>query len=100
MINVWYPSDRSVIGKPSPYLSRIMPSVKTVVHEQSNTPLEKLSYLDRPINTHSIFKTPISGSQARYPVIIFSHGMQSYVGRSYTSLLEDLAKSWLYCSRH
>ncbi len=91
MINVWYPIDRSIKGKPFPYLSQIMPHVTTVISQQSNTSLEKLSYLNAPIKTHSIFNSPISASRARYPVIVFSHGMQSYVTRSYTSLLEDLA---------
>ena len=92
MVHVWYPADKDTKGEPYPYLSQIMPHVKKIIFETTDTAsLEQLKYLDAPIKTHSFYNAPISNAQPTYPVLIFSHGMGTTVARLYTSILEDLA---------
>ncbi len=102
MIHVWYPcfanstkvgpTDKRVSGEPDPYLDKVMPHVKKIIYETTDTPsLEQLNYLDAPIKTHSFYNAPISQAQPEYPVVIFSHGLGSGAAQLYTSILEDLA---------
>ena len=75
-----------------PYLALEMPHVKKIIYETTDiTSLQELAYLDASIATHSFYNAAVSRYQTKYPVLIFSHGLGSYIARLYTSVLEDLA---------
>lgn len=101
MIQVWYPADANPSSHKAtpdgpaeefyPYLSQEMPYVKETISGYYELPLEQLCHLDKPIKTHSIYNAPVSSLQNQYPILLFSHGLGTCIGRLNTCILEDLA---------
>jgi dienelactone hydrolase len=81
MVQIWYPADKQSRGTKAPYifdLEKIRPSIEKY---WENMPA---------VHTQAMLNIPISRSEGKYPVLVFSHGMNS--GRFlYTSILQELA---------
>ena len=81
MVQVWYPAVHSEGRETEPYVpnfERLKPSLN---QDWPGMPQFK---------THAIFDAPLNPDRRLYPVLIFSHGMNS-ARFYYTSLLEELA---------
>ena len=85
MVQIWYPADSTQGRLYEPYVpdfDRLKASLK---QDWPGMP----SFIPN-LKTHAILSAPVALAQERYPVLIFSHGMNSS-RFFYTSLLEELA---------
>ena len=83
--HIWYPAE-PIGGTVAPYIDNLLPDNE--IFRQSYTFAE----IERVMNTRSHAFTGVSVSRAekRYPVIVFSHGLNR-VSAHYTTFLENLA---------
>ena len=89
MIQFWYPTDRSRVSKPAPYVpdKRVLPVlIGSQYGGQSQGVIESLGN----IKTHASLGPPISRKRAKFPTIILSPGLGE-PRSNYTSFSEELA---------
>lgn len=91
MVQLWYPAE------PSPALPRARyidhPAVARATARAFGLPAFTFDHL-RLVRTHARVDAPVAAGEARYPVLLFSHGLGGGRGQS-TALAEELA-SWGY----
>ena len=81
MVQIFYPVDEKSSGKKAPYIFGL---------KKIRSSIEKY-WKDMPeIRHEAIFNAPISKKEGKYPVLIFSHGMNSS-RFLYTSISQELA---------
>jgi len=85
MVQIWYPTDSSQARKYEPYVPDFDRLKSSLIQYWPEMP----SFVPS-LKTHAILGAPLSVARERYPVLIFSHGMNS-ARFFYTSLLEELA---------
>ena len=81
LVQVWYPSDDINTSRPVPYVpdsDRIKASLDKDWPEMPS------------VNTHASWGVSLSTARKRYPLLVFSHGMNS-ARFYYTGLMEELA---------
>jgi dienelactone hydrolase len=76
MIQIWYPADVSMHGRLAPYREKSLTTIRNA----------RLSLVE----THSVLDAPLSQSQPRYPVLIFSPSWRGQRTEN-TFLSEELA---------
>lgn len=77
MVQVWYPAAEGSGEKRSPYLldaSKVSGGIST---KTLGLPAFAFSHLGL-VKTHSHLEAKLSDAESRYPVLIFSHGMNGY----------------------
>lgn len=95
MIYVWYPTGYSNSSnnyglKKMQYTPiDISKYIKEKIAKEEKIPLNKITPLTN-VPTNSFYKAPISQKQAKYPIILFSHGLSKPIFM-YSSILEELA---------
>ncbi|GMK39270.1 carboxylic ester hydrolase [Paenibacillus sp. CCS19] len=91
-VQVWYPADpQSVVDlERAPYLPE-WDVMAPALAQRYHFPEFLLSHLNQ-IESHGYKDAPVSASQARYPVVLFSHGMPGLYATD-TFLFEALASS-------
>lgn len=92
MVYLWYPASQKHANVRGEYLAgaKQMDAVPEIQRRMSehfgaNWPL----ILSGAIFSHAEERAPVAENPARFPVIVFSHGLGS-TGFNYTSLIEDL----------
>ncbi len=93
MVYLWYPASHKHADVRGEYLPGAKqmdaePQIRRRMIEQfgANWPL----FVSGAIFSHAEERAPVAENPARFPVIVFSHGLGS-TGFNYTSLIEDLA---------
>ncbi|MBD3922702.1 hypothetical protein H8B09_28590 [Paenibacillus sp. PR3] len=91
-VQVWYPADLpSVTGlQRAPYLPE-WDAMAPALAKRYHFPAFLLSHL-KQIQSHGYADAPVSASQSRYPVVLFSHGLPGLYATN-TFLFEALASS-------
>lgn len=93
MIRAWYPADIPVAAAPEPFLREVAP-LHAIVSRSIPMPVFMLEHLTK-IASHSYLDAPLSSgpggrAQARFPVLVFSHGNGFYASQN-SLLMEHLA---------
>lgn len=76
MVQVWYPTDLNVKGTPVPYVSDSA-VYSTAFNEVLKLPKMLFSSLG-DVKTHAIHDAMLSDAEAKYPILVFSHGLHGY----------------------
>ncbi|KQY93563.1 acetylhydrolase [Paenibacillus sp. Root52] len=76
MVQVWYPTNKDVKGTPAPYVSDSA-VYSTAFNEVLKLPKALFSSLG-DVKTHAIQDAMLSDAEAKYPILIFSHGLHGY----------------------
>ncbi|WP_245946649.1 alpha/beta hydrolase family protein [Paenibacillus cellulosilyticus] len=91
-VQIWYPADsEAVAGLPHASYLPEWGAMAPALAKRYHIPSFLLSHL-KQIQSHGYADAPISSSQARYPVILFSHGLPGLYATD-TFLFEALASS-------
>lgn len=77
---VWYPADPALDIQPDAYLPGMLGQVVSQAFGVNFDAVHTFGYAD----------APLAGSESPYPVLIFSHGNNSFLG-TYSALLEEIA---------
>ncbi|RAV19583.1 alpha/beta hydrolase family protein [Paenibacillus contaminans] len=77
MVQIWYPAANGGGKKQSPYVQNSSKATGAIASKMMNLPAFALSHLGL-VKTHSMLEADLSDSESRYPVLIFSHGMNGY----------------------
>lgn len=88
IVQVWYPAEPAANARPAPWLDRIDiygPAIAARVRLPSFF-LDHIQYS----RAHSFHNAPLAAAEARYPVLIFSHGWGGFRAQN-TYQMEDLA---------
>jgi predicted dienelactone hydrolase len=85
MVQIWYPADSTQGRQYEPYV----PDFDRLRNSLNQDWPRRPSFISS-LKTHAILGAPLSLAQERYPVLVFSHGMNS-ARFFYTPLLEELA---------
>ncbi|MGG4194919.1 acetylhydrolase [Paenibacillus jamilae] len=72
-VQIWYPVSSSAQGKTAPYVSN--PDVFVNAYSQTFDMPKMFFTSMKFVKTHAIENAEISGKEAAYPVLLFSHGM-------------------------
>lgn len=86
LTTVWYPAENKKSSVKAPYISA---DIAWYIAERKAPFSFLLSHFNL-IETNSFIGAPISNNQARYPVLIFSHGYESHPSM-YHSFVEEIA---------
>jgi len=89
MVQVWYPVAEGSKGEQSSYLQNASTMTQAISTNMMNLPAFTLNHL-KLIKTHSMLEAKLSDSESRYPVLIFSHGMNGYRNQNMFQM-EELA---------
>jgi len=89
MAQIWYPAAKGVGEERSPYLRNASKMTTAISSKMMGLPDFVLSHLGL-IKTHALVEARLSDSESRYPVLIFSHGMNGYRNQNMYQL-EELA---------
>ncbi|WP_152396622.1 alpha/beta hydrolase family protein [Paenibacillus guangzhouensis] len=89
MVQLWYPATEGGKGEQSAYLQNASIMTQAISTNMMNFPAFTLSHLNL-IKTHAMLEAKLSESESRYPVLIFSHGMNGYRNQNMFQL-EELA---------
>jgi predicted dienelactone hydrolase len=96
MVHVWYPAARSgvAVGRRAPYISDFGEVRKAVTREAMEAlfrpaPYSRIESAGLP-ETHAVEDADMPKDPARFPVLVFSHGLGNPAAL-YTAALEDLA---------
>jgi len=81
MVQVWYPADSTQGRQAEPYVPDFERLKKSLNQDWPRMPSFK---------THAVLGARLSSAEKRYPILVFSHGMNS-ARFFYTALLEELA---------
>lgn len=88
--HILYPTD-SAHGKKNSYLGNKMPFFQRTVSDYLGIPLVLTDLLFRNVTTQSYLDAPLSLTQNKYPVVLFSHGLYGMPSDTYMVFLEELA---------
>lgn len=77
MVQVWYPAAEGRGEKRSPYLLNASKVTGGISSKTLGLPAFTFSHLGL-IKTHALLEAKLSDAESRYPVLIFSHGMNGY----------------------
>ncbi|OPH50488.1 carboxylic ester hydrolase [Paenibacillus ferrarius] len=77
MVQVWYPAAKGGTEKQSPYLQNASEMTAAISSNMLELPAFTFSHLGL-VKTHSLLEAKLSDLESRYPVLIFSHGMNGY----------------------
>ncbi|OMF61603.1 acetylhydrolase [Paenibacillus sp. FSL R5-0766] len=76
MVQIWYPTNPDVEGAAAPYVNK--PEIYgTAFNEVLKLPKLLFSSLSQ-VKTHAIQEAQLSDAEAKYPVVLFSHGLHGY----------------------
>lgn len=76
VVQIWYPTSKDAKGTTASYVSD--PSVyKQAFHDELEMPKLLFTNLG-DIKTHAIQEAKLSESEAKYPALVFSHGLHGY----------------------
>jgi predicted dienelactone hydrolase len=92
MVRAWYPVDERVSNTKLKYLEGYNIDTLKYFWDMFGIP-EKLFDLIGKVETNSFIDAPISDSQNKFPVIIFSHGYGLGIPELYTFISENLASN-------
>jgi predicted dienelactone hydrolase len=88
MVKIWYPAEKEPGAEAAPWLEH-MEVMGPAIASHLGLPaffLEHVKYA----KAHAIAEAPISGTQAQYPIILFSHGWGGFRAQN-TYQVEELA---------
>lgn len=85
LFHLWYPAERTG-GTLAPYIDELLPDNEIFRKSYSFADIERVV----KTRSHAFNGVKVSRAEKRYPVIMFSHGLQR-VSAHYTTLLENLA---------
>ncbi len=88
MVQIWYPAEEGVVGRPAPFLPNAAESAETIA-VRLDLPAFALGHATL-VNGNARLDVPVSSAEERYPLLVFSHGYESLRGQS-TTLMEELA---------
>jgi predicted dienelactone hydrolase len=88
MIQIWYPSELDSSAQRAPYVEHVSPLLEGVGDAISIPPF-LLSHLQH-IHSHSYKDVSVAKAQAKYPVLLFSHGLTGFRNQN-TFQVEELA---------
>lgn len=88
LVQFWYPAEAKASGPAAPYLQHPHLFAQALGGHEGVPAL--LFDSMRLVRTRALEHAPLSGAQARYPVIVYSHGNRGWSGQS-TFLTEQLA---------
>ncbi len=89
MAQVWYPASEGGGERRSPYLLNASKMTAAISSKMMGLPAFALSRLGL-VKTHSLVDAKLSDAESRYPVLIFSHGMNGYRNQNMYQM-EELA---------
>lgn len=89
MLHIWYPTSSLIKTAQTPYDRDAVENALDFIHQQSGMPLWLLGGLKKT-KTYAIKNAAISLNNAKYPMLILSHGAGPMI-QQYTSLCEELA---------
>ncbi|WP_088835175.1 alpha/beta hydrolase family protein [Paenibacillus tyrfis] len=89
MVQIWYPAAQGGREKRSPYLLNASQMTEAISSKMMDLPAFTFSHLGL-IKTHALLEAKLSDSESRYPVLIFSHGMNGYRNQNMFQM-EELA---------
>ncbi|UKS26556.1 dienelactone hydrolase family protein [Paenibacillus sp. HWE-109] len=89
MVQVWYPAIEGGREEVSPYLQNASQMTAAISSKMLDLPAFTLSHLGL-IKTHSLLEAKLSDSEGRYPVLVFSHGMNGFRNQNMYQM-EELA---------
>ncbi|MEK4370689.1 alpha/beta hydrolase family protein [Paenibacillus sp. FSL R5-0473] len=76
MVQIWYPTNPDAEGATAPYVNK--PEIYgTAFNEVLKLPKLLFSSLSQ-VKTHAIQEAQLSDAEAKYPVVLFSHGLHGY----------------------
>ncbi|MGE3467663.1 MAG: alpha/beta hydrolase family protein [Pyrinomonadaceae bacterium] len=81
MVQIWYPGDDKGQGKKAPYIFDL---------EKIRSSIEKYWNGIPDVRHHATLDLPVSNAETKYPLLVFSHGMNSS-RFLYTSICQELA---------
>ncbi|MCD9025019.1 alpha/beta hydrolase family protein [Cohnella silvisoli] len=77
MVQIWYPAAEGGGDKRSPYLQNASKMTGAISSKMLDLPAFTFSHLGL-VKTYSLLEAKLSDSESRYPVLIFSHGMNGF----------------------
>ncbi|BBH20686.1 carboxylic ester hydrolase [Paenibacillus baekrokdamisoli] len=77
MVQIWYPAAEGDGKKQSPYLQNASIMTGAISSKMLGLPAFTFSHLGL-VKTHALLEAKLLDSESRYPVLIFSHGMNGY----------------------
>ncbi|AWB44919.1 acetylhydrolase [Paenibacillus sp. CAA11] len=87
MVQIWYPADANATGETAPYVEHPAIFTKAISKNQG---LPEMFYSSlKLVKTHSIPGVALANHEAKYPVIVYSHGNMGWRSQS-TFLTESL----------
>jgi predicted dienelactone hydrolase len=91
MLYAWYPADRTVSGRPVPYLAG-WPEAQHSLREHAQRLLRDAfcSFEEGRISPHAITGAAVASGGERFPLLMFGHGL-GVPGFAYTAQFEELA---------
>jgi predicted dienelactone hydrolase len=88
MMQIWYPAETERGAEPAPWLEN-MDVMGPAIAGHLGLPAFFLAHI-KYANAHAVQDAPISGAQAQYPIILFSHGWGGFRAQN-TYQVEELA---------
>jgi hypothetical protein len=85
LFHIWYPAEPTG-GTLAPYIDELLPDNEIFRKSYSFADIERVV----KTRSHAFNGVKVSRAEKRYPVIMFSHGLQR-VSAHYTTFLENLA---------
>ncbi|MGN7416013.1 alpha/beta hydrolase family protein [Paenibacillus sp. SAF-068] len=76
MVQIWYPTNLEAEGTTAPYVNE-PETYATAFNEVLKLPTLLFSSLSQ-VQTHAIQEAQLSDAEAKYPVVLFSHGLHGY----------------------
>ena len=89
-VKIWYPIDKGVDGEIAHWLEN-MDVMGPALAEKLNLPLFFLEHI-KYSQSYAVIDAPISNSQSKYPLLLFSHGWGGFKSQN-TYQMEQLASS-------
>ena len=89
MAQIWYPAAEGSGEKKSPYLLNASKMTAAISSKMMGLPAFAMSQLGL-VKTHALLDAKLSDAESRYPILIFSHGMNGYRAQN-TYQMEALA---------
>jgi D-alanyl-D-alanine carboxypeptidase len=91
LVYLWYPAERTATGPPAPYFPEHHGLARALGEEALKREFgAAYSAMTGPMPTHAMADANVSSLRRRYPVLLFSHGLEEKSG-FYTALIEELA---------
>jgi dienelactone hydrolase len=91
MLYVWYPAEASAAGRPVPYIAG-WPESQTALRDHLQRMFRDAfsAFEQGRVFSHAVAGAPVARRGARFPVIVFAHGL-GVPGFAYAAQMEELA---------